>query len=145
LRASDGKLWIGTFNGGLYCIEGTAIRSFKAGDGSKLLSDKIWALQEDRKGNIWIGFLDAGIQCLNPSDHSFQTIDLEKAGLNDNHIVFYKLFLEYCSMIFPYLFYYFNDLKVKEEDKKVKKVKNIFITQTEKICNDFKICLERVI
>ena len=26
--------------------------------------------------------------------------------LNDNHIVFYKLFLEYCSMIFPYLFYY---------------------------------------
>ena len=38
--------------------------------------------------------------------------------LNDNHIVFYKLFLEYCSMIFPYLFYYFNDLKVKEEDKK---------------------------
>lgn len=67
--------------GGLYCIEGTAIRSFKAGDGSKLLSDKIWALQEDRKGNIWIGFLDAGIQCLNPSDHSFQTIDLEKAGL----------------------------------------------------------------
>lgn len=31
--------------------------------------------------------LDAGIQCLNPSDHSFQTIDLEKAGLNDNHIV----------------------------------------------------------
>ena len=65
--------------------------------------------------------------------------------LNDNHIVFYKLFLEYCSMIFPYLFYYFNDLKVKEEDKKVKKVKDIFITQAEKICNDFKICLERVI
>ena len=65
--------------------------------------------------------------------------------LNNNHIVFYKLFLEYCSMIFPYLFYYFNDLKVKEEDKKVKKVKNIFIAQTEKICNDFKICLERVI
>ena len=87
LRASDGKLWVGTFNGDLYCIEGTAVRSFKAGDGSKLLSDKIWALQEDRKGNIWIGFLDAGIQCLNPSDHSFQTIDLEKAGLNDNHIV----------------------------------------------------------
>lgn len=25
------------------CIEGTAVRSFKAGDGSKLLSDKIWA------------------------------------------------------------------------------------------------------
>lgn len=41
---------------GLYCIEGTAVRSFKAGDGSKLQSDKIWALQEDRKGNIWIGF-----------------------------------------------------------------------------------------
>ena len=48
-------------------------------------------------------------------------------------------------MIFPYLFYYFNDLNIKAEDKKVKKVKDIFITQAEKICNDFKICLERVI
>ena len=48
-------------------------------------------------------------------------------------------------MITAYLYYHFNDLKVKEEDKKVKKVKDIFITQAEKICNDFKICLERVI
>lgn len=56
LKASDGKLWVGTFNGGLYCIEGNRVRSFKAGEGGQLVSNKIWALQEDRNGNIWIGF-----------------------------------------------------------------------------------------
>lgn len=86
-KGSDGKLWVGTFKGGLYCIEGPAVRSFKAGVGKNLLSDNIWALQEDRKGNIWIGYLDAGIQYVNPSDYTFHTIDLKKAGLNDNHIV----------------------------------------------------------
>lgn len=86
LKARDGKLWVGTFNGGLYCIEGDRMRSFKAGAETGLMSDKIWALQEDRKGNIWIGFLDAGIQCLNPSDHTFKTFDLKRAGLDDFHI-----------------------------------------------------------
>ena len=81
-----GNIWIGTFNGGLYCIEGNRMRSFKAGAETGLMSDKIWVLQEDRKGNIWIGFLDAGIQCLNPSDHTFKTFDLKRAGLDDFHI-----------------------------------------------------------
>lgn len=86
LKASDGKLWVGTFNGGLYCIEGNRVRSFKAGESCQLVSNKIWALQEDRKGNIWIGFLDAGIQCLHSSDNTFETIDLKKAGLDDYHV-----------------------------------------------------------
>lgn len=87
MKARDGKLWVGTFNGGLYCIEGrNRVRSFKAGDESHLISNKIWALQEDRKGNIWIGLLDAGIQCLHPSDNTFETIDLKKAGLDDYHV-----------------------------------------------------------
>ena len=87
MKARDGKLWVGTFNGGLYCIEGrNRVRSFKAGVESHLISNKIWALQEDRKGNIWIGLLDAGIQCLHPSDNTFETIDLKKAGLDDYHI-----------------------------------------------------------
>lgn len=86
LKASDGKLWVGTFNGGLYCIEGNRVRSFKAGEGGQLVSNKIWALQEDRKGNIWIGFLDAGIQCLHSSGDTFETIDLKKAGLDDYHV-----------------------------------------------------------
>ncbi|PRM92025.1 hypothetical protein CJ672_06470 [Arcobacter cryaerophilus gv. occultus] len=65
--------------------------------------------------------------------------------LENNHILLYKLFIEYCSMIFPYLLYYFNDSKIKDEDKKIKKVRDIFIIQLERICDDFKICLERVI
>lgn len=74
-----------------------------------------------------------------------ETYEILTKILNNNHIVFYKLFIEYCSMIFPYLIYSFNDSKIKDEVKKVKKVKDIFIIQIEKICNDFKICLERVI
>ena len=87
LKTLDGRLWVGTFNGGLYCIEGSVVHPFKSSVGNKLLSDNIWSLQEDRKGNIWIGYLDAGIQYLNPVDYTFHTVDLKKAGLNDHHIV----------------------------------------------------------
>lgn len=86
MKAHDGKLWIGTFNGGLYYIEGNRIHAFKAGAETGLISNKIWTLQEDRKGNIWIGLLDAGIQCLDPSDNTFKTFDLKRAGLDDYHM-----------------------------------------------------------
>lgn len=85
-KGKDGRLWAGTFNGGLYCIEGDRVRTFKAGAGSDLASNSIWTLDEDKNGNIWIGFLDAGIQCLDVSGMTFRTIDLPNAGLDDNHI-----------------------------------------------------------
>ena len=39
----------------------------------------------------------------------------------------------------------FNDTKIKNENKQLNKAKDIFASQITSICEDFKICLERVI
>ena len=48
-------------------------------------------------------------------------------------------------MYIPFLSYYFNDTKIKNENKQLNKAKDIFASQITSICEDFKICLERVI
>ena len=47
-------------------------------------------------------------------------------------------------MITAYLYYHFNDLKLKNENKKVNKVKEIFIYQIENLIIDYITCLKRV-
>ena len=54
----DGTLWIGTHGQGLFRIREAVIDSFKTSE--NLPSDRVFALNEDIKGNMWIG-TDAGI------------------------------------------------------------------------------------
>ena len=68
-----------------------------------------------------------------------------KEVLQERHVLFYQLIFEYCAIFIPYLSYHFNDKKLKNEDKKLKKIANVFVSQITRICEDFKICLERVI
>ncbi|MFY4806667.1 6-hydroxymethylpterin diphosphokinase MptE-like protein [Aliarcobacter butzleri] len=56
-----------------------------------------------------------------------------------------KIFENYFKIITPYLLYHFNDIKLKDETKKVNKIKEIFINQVERIVDDYKMCLERII
>ncbi|BAK74558.1 6-hydroxymethylpterin diphosphokinase MptE-like protein [Arcobacter sp. L] len=51
----------------------------------------------------------------------------------------------YYRILFPYLSYHFNDIKVKDEEKKIKKIKKIFEEQIENILNDYILCLERIL
>ncbi len=55
-----------------------------------------------------------------------------------------KIIENYFKMITAYLFYHFNDLKLKNENKKVNKVKEIFIYQIENLIIDYITCLKRV-
>ncbi|MDX4058433.1 hypothetical protein Q6A77_07095, partial [Aliarcobacter skirrowii] len=50
----------------------------------------------------------------------------------------------YFKIITPYLLYHFNDLKLKNETKKVNKVKEIFTRQIENIILDYISCFKRV-
>lgn len=76
---------------------------------------------------------------------------LEKVLEILNQIAKYKysfinlILKNYYSILFPYLSYHFNDTKVKNEAKKLKKIKEIFINQIENILQDYVFCLERVI
>ena len=86
LKSKDGKLWVGTFNGGLYCMDGSRLRSYKEGAGNALASNNVWALVEDDKGRIWIASLGGGLQCLEPLSGTFETYTSNNSALLENNV-----------------------------------------------------------
>jgi len=52
-RSSDGSLWAGTFQGGIVHVHGGRVDRFEQADG--LSGNSIWAIFEDREGDIWVG------------------------------------------------------------------------------------------
>ncbi|MDF1675482.1 MAG: two-component regulator propeller domain-containing protein [Vicingaceae bacterium] len=82
-EASNGDLWLGTYNGGLYRY--TAAHEFKIYDFVRdgIASNWITTITEDLKGNCWIGTWGGGISMINDSE--IITINTQK-GLPDNNI-----------------------------------------------------------
>jgi len=58
---------------------------------------------------------------------------------------FFQILNNYFSIVIPYLLYHFNDINVKNEAKKVKKIKDIFVKQMKNMLNDYTLCLKRVL
>jgi len=65
---------------------------------------------------------------------------IEQEGFN-----FFQILSNYFSMIIPYLSYHFNDINVKNEAKKVEKIKDTFVKQMKNIIDDYTFCLKRVL
>jgi len=65
------------------------------------------------------------------------------AGKEDSN--FFQILSNYFLMIIPYLSYHFNDINVKNEEKKVKKIKDIFVKQMKNMLDDYTLCLKRVL
>lgn len=90
LQGSDGKLWAGTFWGGLNCYDGNRFIHYRAGkkhgEDNTLAYDNVWALAEDAEGCIWIGTLGGGIQCLNPKTGIFETYYTGNSNLVSDYI-----------------------------------------------------------
>ena len=84
LKARDGKLWVGTFNGGLFCVDGAKTVQYTTRDG--LLSNNVWDVVEDREGNLWLGYLDAGLQRFNPRTGEKEAFTPANSALPDNMI-----------------------------------------------------------
>ena len=57
----------------------------------------------------------------------------------------YQILVNYFQISAPYLLYHFNDIKIKDESKKVKKIQEISIRQIISIIEDYLLCLKRVI
>ena len=86
LTATDGVLWFGSYEGGLTQYKDGRFRAFRATDKpGGLVHNSIWALCEDPWGNIWIGTLGAGLQCMDRKTEAFTTLD-SKSGLASNYI-----------------------------------------------------------
>ena len=58
---------------------------------------------------------------------------------------FFQIIVGKFQIVIPYLFYHFNDIKVKNEEKKVKKIRDVFVKQITNLLNDYIICLKRVL
>lgn len=66
LEDRSNRIWIGTYQNGLFCWQNGIISQYTRKN-SKLSSNNIWNLKQDRYGNIWIGSLGGKVQQL-PSD-----------------------------------------------------------------------------
>ncbi len=78
-----GRLWIGTFGGGLSRYDRATDRfiryQYREDDPSSLNSDSVQALCEDRSGALWIG-TTSGLNHYNPKTDTISRYDLITAG-----------------------------------------------------------------
>lgn len=88
LQDSEGRLWAGTFWGGLNCYDGNRFIHYRAGKGesNSQIYDNVWALAEDTDKDIWIGTLGEGLQCLNPQTGEMTTYAKDNSNLVSDYI-----------------------------------------------------------
>ncbi|MCP5049386.1 MAG: hypothetical protein GY940_19605 [bacterium] len=81
-QTRDGYLWFGT-EGGLVRFDGVRFEIHNKRKVAELLSNIIWALHEDRLGNLWIGTLGGGLTRMKDGKFTtYTTLD----GLAHNNI-----------------------------------------------------------
>lgn len=63
LADSKGRIWTGSFLGGLAYFDGNKFHSFRGRKDvpQSVAADNIWAVAEDVNGNIWVGSLGSGL------------------------------------------------------------------------------------
>lgn len=79
LIGSSNRLFIGTLRGGLNIYHYNDDKFYRYSEKSGLISNTVYALQEDEQGNIWIS-TDKGISKFNPESQSFNNYN-SKNGL----------------------------------------------------------------
>jgi len=73
LEDRKNRVWIGTYQKGLFCYENGKMIQYTTKN-SKLNSNSIWNLKEDRNGNVWIGPLGGKIQILPTDSYNFNSV-----------------------------------------------------------------------
>jgi signal transduction histidine kinase/ligand-binding sensor domain-containing protein/DNA-binding response OmpR family regulator len=73
LEDRKNRIWIGTYQNGLFCYERGKMIQYTTKN-SKLTSNNIWSLKEDRYGNVWIGALGGKIQVLQSDSANFNSV-----------------------------------------------------------------------
>ncbi|HKW31217.1 MAG TPA: two-component regulator propeller domain-containing protein [Verrucomicrobiae bacterium] len=69
----DGRIWIGTSGGGLFCFEDNRFRSVILGEDRRPYD--VRAICEDQEGNLWLGTSGGGLMQLHP-----QSVHIMQAG-----------------------------------------------------------------
>ncbi len=78
-----GKLWAGTYNNGVFCIDPSTgnYRQFTAdGTPNSIASNDVSALMEDGNGKIWIGTIGGGVSVFDPASSKFEQFNKKAAS-----------------------------------------------------------------
>ena len=88
LADSKGRLWIGSFLGGLSYFDGSAFHSFKGKNGypASVGAENVWAIAEDDKHNIWVGSLGNGVAMCNAENGQWTEYTEKNSTLPSNYI-----------------------------------------------------------
>lgn len=88
LSSSDGKIWIGTYTGGMCYLDDYKFVSFRDRKDipSAAASSHIWALAEDEDHNIWVGSLGKGLAMLNNKTGAWIEYTETNSSLQSNFI-----------------------------------------------------------
>lgn len=78
-------------------------------------------------------------------DFLTQSVDFINIIYKYEEYILFEILTNYYKIIFPYLNYYFNDERIKEEAKKIKLIQKVFVEQVETLIKDYLVCLERVV
>lgn len=90
--ADDGKLWVGTWNGGLALFEKDSgvinFYTYQQDDQFSLPSNIILDVIQTKNGQIWLGTFDKGVSWFNPDSpfHTYRKNPLATNGLESNII-----------------------------------------------------------
>lgn len=84
-NTKDKKIWVGTFQGGLTCINGNTSYTYRRKAGG-LADDNVWSLTEDDEGNLWIATLGGGLQCFSDIKQNFVTYNTKNSNLPEDYL-----------------------------------------------------------
>jgi ligand-binding sensor domain-containing protein len=77
LWSKDGKIWVGSFGGGLSLYRPESDDVAHIGNPDNQLTDKsIWTLFEDNNGLLWVGTDEGGLNTYNPTTGQFSAVEL---------------------------------------------------------------------
>lgn len=85
LYAPNKELWIGTYQGGLYRYTHGKLRHYGRKEG--IASTHIWSLAGDKDGQIWVGTLGGGIQCISPETDKITTFRAREHKAMENDYI----------------------------------------------------------
>lgn len=78
-RDSKSRIWLGSFQSGLVCIDGRMSKVFNTRN-SGIAEDNIYGIREDADGNLWLALLGGKIQKFNPETGLFKTVHSDMDG-----------------------------------------------------------------
>ncbi len=86
---NNGNIWIGTYNGGLNCINDKTQKIIRfthnPDDHQSLSQNNVYAIFQDRSGLLWVG-TEAGLNCFNLEKNTIKRIYPDPDKINYNTI-----------------------------------------------------------